>query len=174
MEKNDNIFVKLQIEKDHQSGGLTLGIYFDKNAPNFSTENDSVNWSPTLEELDFIVETFEMISNRKTPQHSHDSTIKNYETHFRSQKKIEEPSVVETESKRTDVEPNETGEDIEENPTAYTPRETKETVFVQANDKTIDEVLKREKGDQTEEFAVEADEKSIINKVLKQKIKTKK
>ena len=46
MSKNDNIFVKLQIERNDQSGGLTLGIYFDKNPV------DPNNLSPSLPDSD--------------------------------------------------------------------------------------------------------------------------
>ena len=47
-------------------------------------------------------------------------------------------------------------------------------IYDPETDETIDEVLKRGKEEETDEFMVEADEKSIIDKVLKQKIKSKK
>lgn len=176
MSKNDNIFVKLQIERNDQSGGLMLGIYFDKNAPNFSTEKDVVNWFPTLEEIDFIVETFEMMSSRKSQYRQHNHYIKNNETSFPSHKKLEEPPAVKTESKIAAFEPLNADNDVEENTPApgTEAEEVKEKIFVQANEKTIDEALTRKRGEPVEEFIVEADEKTIIDKVLKQKIKDKK
>ena len=177
MDKNDNIFVKLQIEKDNQSGGLTLGIYFDRNAPNFSTEKNTVSWSPTLEEIDFITETFEMISNCKGQYRQRDDNIKNNETPFHSQKRTEEPPTVKTESKIAEFQPFDTNEDAaEENtfPSSTESEEIEEKIFVQANEETIEEASKRKKGESFEEFVVDADEKTIIDKVLKEKIKNKK
>ena len=176
MGKNDNIFVKLQIEKDNQSGDMMLGIYFDKNAPNFSTEKDILNWSPTLEEIDFIVETFEMISKSKSKFNRHDYTIKNKETPPHNLKKTEESPPVKTTSKMEEFEPlnadNNAGENTPAPDTA--PEESQEKIFVQANEETINEALSRKKGEPSEEFMVEADEKTIIDKVLKQKLKNKK
>lgn len=65
MKKNDNIFVKLQIEKDESSGELMLNIHFNKDTPNFVTDKDVISWCPTIEEINFVNEAFEMISKRK-------------------------------------------------------------------------------------------------------------
>jgi len=62
MDRDDNVFIKLQIEKSRHAGGLMLTINFDKNAPNFSIDKDRIRWAPTFEELDFVIETFEIIS----------------------------------------------------------------------------------------------------------------
>ena len=40
MKKSDNIFLKLQIEKDASSGDLILNIHFDKDTPNLFTEKE--------------------------------------------------------------------------------------------------------------------------------------
>jgi len=65
MKKNDNIFVKLQIEKDESSGDLILNIRFDKDTPNFFTDKDVISWCPTIEEINFVNEAFELISKNK-------------------------------------------------------------------------------------------------------------
>ena len=65
MRKHDNIFVKLQIEKDRNSGELTLNIQFDKDTPNFFTDKNVISWCPTIEEINFLNEAFELISKRK-------------------------------------------------------------------------------------------------------------
>lgn len=176
MGKNDNIFVKLQIEKNNQSGNLTMGIYFDKNAPNFSTEEDILNWSPTVEEMDFIVETFEMISNCKSQYHRYGYNVKNNETSLSINKEPEEPSTVKTESNIVADEPFNVDNETEENhPELNTEsEEIDEKIFVQANEENFEEALKRKKGESAEEFIGEADEKTIIDKVLKQKLKNKK
>lgn len=172
MEKNDNIFVKLQIEKDNQSGGLTLGIYFDKTAPNFTIEKEGMNWSPTSEELDFIIETFEMVSNKKGQFHNQSNTHKNFSTNYSSHKEKYEPPVVKSELNRVEVEPITPHNHVTENPTP--PEKSEERIFVQANEATIDEALKRKKAEQTNQFPTDSDEKFVIDKVLKDKIKQKK
>ena len=66
MKKNENIHVKLQIGKDENSGELTLNIRFDKDTPNFFTDKDVISWCPTIEEINFVNEAFEMMSKRKS------------------------------------------------------------------------------------------------------------
>lgn len=65
MKKSENIYVSLQLEKDHTSGEMTLSIQFDRNAPNFFTDKNTVSWNPTIEELDFVSEAFAMIAEGK-------------------------------------------------------------------------------------------------------------
>ena len=69
MNTTDSVFIKIQIEKSKHSGDLLLNINFDKDAPNFLINNDTICWSPTLEELDFVFETFEVISKNKNQDH---------------------------------------------------------------------------------------------------------
>ena len=75
-----------------------------------------------------------------------------------------------------EFEPLNADNNAEENAPAHdtAPKESQEKIFVQANEETINEALTRKKGEPTEEFMVEADEKTIIDKVLKQKLKNKK
>jgi len=65
MKKPDNIYVALQLRKDQNSGNLLLDIHFNKEAPNFSHDQESISWSPTLEELDFIAEVFDLVAKNK-------------------------------------------------------------------------------------------------------------
>lgn len=71
MKKQENIFVSLQLDKDITSGELVLNIQFDRNAPNFFTNKNTISWCPTNEELDFINEAFGMLSKRKHQKHDH-------------------------------------------------------------------------------------------------------
>ncbi len=176
MGKNDNIFIRLQIEKDGNSGNLMLGIYFDKNAPNFSTEKDILNWSPTFEEINFIVETFEMVSKQSGKNYGYNYSMKNNKTSFQSENKREEQPEENIERDINAVEPIKADNTTEENAPApdIEHEEPKEKIFVQAKEETIDEALTRNKGEPVEEFMIEADEKTIIDKVLKQKLKNKK
>jgi len=65
MKKNENIFVKLQIEKNIDSGKLALNVHFDSDTPNFYADKNAINWYPTPEELDFVNEAFELLSKHK-------------------------------------------------------------------------------------------------------------
>ena len=65
MKKPENIYISLQLRKEQNSGGLLLDIHFNRDAPNFSIDQDSVSWSPTIEELDFIGEVFDLIAKNK-------------------------------------------------------------------------------------------------------------
>ena len=65
MKKPENIFISLQLRKDQTSGGLLLDIHFNKDAPNFTMDPENVTWSPTIEELDFIAEVFDLIAKNK-------------------------------------------------------------------------------------------------------------
>ena len=170
MVKNDNIFVKIQIEKDRHSGNLLLNIHFNKDAPNFSTDNNDISWSPTFEEINFIEETFEMISNCKSHNTLHRDKIKNYESSLPLEKETEGPPEVETETK-TETFEHEKTDDAENIPPTTKPeyKDDASKIFVQANEETIDEVLKRRTGDVDDGLIVEADEKTILDKVLKQK-----
>jgi len=81
---NENIYVDLQVERDQNSGELMLNIHFDKNAPNFSTDENVISWSPTCEELDFVNEAIKIFSKGK------DTAV---------EKKIDYPSKKSTEPK---------------------------------------------------------------------------
>ena len=78
MKKNENIFISLQIQKDLESKRLLLSVQFDKNAPNFSTESDTIIWCPTCDEIDFIAEAFELIGGDKCPGEGRGRTTKHY------------------------------------------------------------------------------------------------
>jgi hypothetical protein len=68
MKKQENIYVSLQLDKDTASGEIVINIQFDRNAPNFFTNKNTISWCPTSEELNFINEAYGMLSKRK-PQH---------------------------------------------------------------------------------------------------------
>ncbi|HUS99423.1 MAG TPA: hypothetical protein VMY59_03795 [Candidatus Thermoplasmatota archaeon] len=71
MKKQENIYVALQLDKDATSGELVINIQFDRNAPNFFTNKNTISWSPTNEELDFINEAFGVITKGKHQRHGH-------------------------------------------------------------------------------------------------------
>ncbi len=112
MRKNDNIFVKLQIEKDENSGGLMLNIHFNKDVPNFFTEEDVISWRPTIEEINFVNEAFEMISKRKSHKQEKKGNENKIDPH--EEGKTNDHS---NEEKVTDSRHEKEGRDTEENPT---------------------------------------------------------
>jgi len=69
MAKNDKIHVKIELGKN-KTGDLTLTAHFDSNAPNYKKEKDEIKWYPTVEEIDFINQAFDLIPEYKsTGQH---------------------------------------------------------------------------------------------------------
>jgi len=79
MKKPENIFVSLQLNKDDTSGELSLNIQFDQEAPNFYKDKSGISWSPTLEELNFVSEAFEMFSHGKSQRRERLDEIENAE-----------------------------------------------------------------------------------------------
>ena len=65
MEKNENIHIKLEINRDPTTGNLNLMTKFDSNAPNFIKDETGFSWSPTKEERDFLNEAFDLIQKKK-------------------------------------------------------------------------------------------------------------
>jgi hypothetical protein len=170
MKKSENIFVAIQIQRDQHSNGLLLSVQFDKNAPNFSIENEMISWCPTVEEIDFIEEAFTLMTGHKTYE------MENKEIEITlpsSEIKAKEIPYHSTES-RIAVLPEETAAKDSDNHISQTfikKKESAEKIFVQADEKTIDEVLKRKKTSAEEEIIIESGEKTLIDKVLRQKKK---
>ena len=65
MEKNENIHIKLEINRDPMTGNLNLMTRFDTNAPNFIKDETGFSWAPTKEEREFLNEAFDMIQKKK-------------------------------------------------------------------------------------------------------------
>jgi hypothetical protein len=169
MIKNKNIFITLQIEKNHQTNTLVLNIHFDSTAPNFSIENEIMHWNPTPDELDFISEVFERITghtNQRTttkepePTQPFIDTTTDQQPHHLSEMGISTPSdsVIEIA-----IDPDETQH--------LKKTELDEKIFIQADEKKIDEIIKRKKSGFSEEYVIESGDKSRIDRMLKQKKK---
>jgi len=189
MAKNDKIHIKLEICKDESSNELKILTHFDSDAPNFFKDKDSYLWMPTVEEKDFINEAFELMPLEKitsplekTPQEPPETKAtpeppiekeeekpKIITSPFgkkKEEKTVESPLVEKTEGETVfEITEEETkSEDVE----TKTKKEDK-GVFVKADDIAIEEALK--KHDDEDKTLVEADEKTIIEKVLSQKKK---
>lgn len=176
MDKNENVFIKLQIEKDHSSGDLMLILNFDKNAPNFLMDKDTIRWSPTSEELDLVLETYEITSKKKNRVERYDEEVRNTIPYPHSDDKTEvslsdEPS----ERKVAKFEPLEGDIGFKESPSesVLDKKDDEEEIFVQVDEKTIDAALKRESVGVGEALILDKDDKSIIDKMLKKREKNK-
>ena len=66
MGKDDNIQVK-----------LVLDVHFDKNAPNFHIDTDRISWCPTVEEIGFIIDSIQKISQHYWNATDATNTLKN-------------------------------------------------------------------------------------------------
>ena len=197
MTKNDNIHIKLEICKDENSRELKIMTHFNSNAPNFFKDENSFLWAPTLEEKDFINEAFDLMPAGRMPT----SPPKNInpepptpeipetpDVPSPEEKVVEKPRIPPSpfgngpEEERTstpDLPPlEETIQDkppVSESPEEETKNENvdidkkEEDVFVEADDVAIDEALKKHGED--DNSMVEADESTIIEKVLSQKKK---
>lgn len=64
MEKDGNIYIRLEINRDPRTGCLNLMTRFDPNAPNFIKDENGFSWSPTKEEREFLNEAFTKIQNK--------------------------------------------------------------------------------------------------------------
>ncbi len=62
MKKNEGLYIKINLEKNTDSGEIIPNIQFDNNAPNFTKEKDVISWDPSVEEWAFVNEVFEIIS----------------------------------------------------------------------------------------------------------------
>ena len=175
MDRDDNVFIKLQIEKSRHAGGLMLTINFDKNAPNFLIDKDMISWTPTFEELDFVIETFEIISKRKNREDRHPEEIRDDASHFPSDHKKGDSSSESSEKKIATFEPLKGGFDVIRNSpdSSSEKKDDEKEIFVQVDDKTIDEALKRKGVDVEEALILDEQDKGIIDRMVKKRGKGK-
>jgi hypothetical protein len=168
MKRNENIFISLEIQKDLDLKGLLLSIQFDRNAPNFHQENETISWCPTSDELDFITEAFNIIGGNKIL--------------IPEKEDLQQESEIPSEFDRSDnshrsseirIAPLPNNMSIEETvePETTSSEEPDEKVFIQADERKIDEILKRKKQMARDQDAQETDEKAYIDKIMKQKKK---
>lgn len=166
MKKNENIFISLELQKNLDSKLLTLSVQFDKNAPNFSEENQSINWSPTIDELDFIKEAFELIGGNNIPVKEMKET-KEVESTPALGMETTEHSHRSSEIRIAPL-PNDLTIEVTEGPRSphLKRKDDEEKIFIQADEEKIDEILKRKK----QQYETD-DDTEIADKIMKQKKK---
>jgi hypothetical protein len=169
MKKNENISISLQIHRDFESKGFFLSVQFNKNAQNFSIEDDIIIWNPTSDEIDFIADAFRLIGENKDKRKtSEDSTTTQPSADTPPMESPLHSSEIRIPPLTDDVvmdimTGSQTGQQKK--------NATEEKIFVQADDKKIDEILRRRKPGISEEFIIDSEEKNIIDRMLKQKKK---
>ncbi len=168
MKKNENIFITLQIQKDQESKALCILVQFDKNAPNFSLEEEAIIWRPTSDELGFIAEAFNLIGGYSNEVKAMGNMQQNDNTR--------EPTTIDPPYHSSEIRVAPPSDDTvievatDEGSSYIKKKPTEDRIFVQADDKTIDEALKRKKGID-EDYGIESSEKTLIDRMLKQKKK---
>ncbi len=170
MKKNENISISLQIQRDKESNEMLLSVKFHKDAENFSINDDNIIWYPTSDEIDFIADAFQLIEGSK-------EKTKTTEERTPATRPSEDVTTTEPTAHPSEIRipplPEDPIIDINATPEVIHPNnnEIDEKIFVQADDKKIDEVLKRKKSGIDEEYIIESGEKTIIDRMLKQKKK---
>jgi hypothetical protein len=169
MKKNENIAISLQVQRGKESKALFLCVQFDKTAPNFAIDNDSITWYPTCDEIDFIADAFHLIGESKDKE----KTIEEKDALEPSPEiKSVEPSIRSSEIRIPPLSDDAVIEITANSEVAHSKgNDVDEKIFVQADDKKIDEILKRRKAKIEKEYAIESEEKSIMDRMLKQKRK---
>jgi len=171
--KQKKIYITFQLEKDLDSNMLYIKAVFDPTAPNIEKEKDTYIWKPTFDEIDLLNEVFSLL-----PQHQQAPVTPTPYNSEEEQQKKDAMEVIEKVLPAADEqeEPEESKEQPQEEQIEAETKEepTKEKqvevvngdgVLVAADDKTIDEIVKRKKDGTLKE----ASEDSILEKILRQK-----
>jgi hypothetical protein len=66
MGKDHNVYIKLELSRDRNTGILNLITHFDLNAPNVFLDGKIFVWAPTEEEKDLLTDSFELMPDDKT------------------------------------------------------------------------------------------------------------
>lgn len=76
MAKDDNVNIKLELNKNKNSGKIDIVAHFDNKAPNVIIENNEYFWMPTVEEKDFLNEAFSLVpTNNKSDAFNKESNL---------------------------------------------------------------------------------------------------
>jgi hypothetical protein len=192
MTKNEKINIRLEVCKDKNSGKLSIMAHFDSNAPNVAMDCNGYFWMPTFEEKEFINEAYQLIptdnfdSIKEKIQRKQENLDYKPVINLPKIEKQKASSVFEKKDdyttdknyeknvfdKTTDIH-NKIYEMEQEGPSNNDKESNKkeEKVIIEADDAAIDAALKKHW--EHEKSFVEADEQTIIDKVLNQKKKGK-
>jgi len=155
MSDKNKINIKLELSKDEYNNKLNVIVHFNENSSNFNVSKNTCYWKPTLDEVDLINEAVKLVSN-KNLNLSQSPSVK---THV--EEKTEE---------NTNYKPK---EEVEDNLDDETPvEETVEpSVVVNASDDMLEETIQKHIKNDEDDDLKQADEHTIIDRVLTQKKK---
>ena len=191
MAEEDKIHIKLEIRRNKDSDELAIMTHFDSNAPNFFKDKEGYLWMPTVEEKDFINEAFELMPINKIKTSSEKTIFKPPEKKVlpeppvsrekREPEKTLSPFERKEEKKLVNLPPSEKTEGREafktkeeepkSNDLDNEVKEEDKEILIKTDDYAIETAL--EKNEEKDKSIIEADEQTIIEKVLSQKKKGK-
>jgi hypothetical protein len=184
-EKKDN-GIKLELSRDKTTGKLNIAVRFNSKASNIIVENGNYTWIPTFEEKELIDEAFDLISSEKMPKSTtSDEKTMEIKKPIETEERAEIEKSIETE-KDASIELKDKIETLTEKNKLKKDDELETKVDIKS--KSEEDETEKEKGDIVEvgddsiESAInkhikkdeplkEADEHTIIDKVLSQKKK---
>ena len=139
MGKDDNIYVK-----------LVLDVHFDKNAPNFHMDKEMISCCPTVEEIGFINDSIQKIS-----QHYWNATdaTKSVPTPTPKTDYTQTPTSIPTTTTTTSSTTTTPPTPKFMPPTPTTEKEKTSQATSNTHDSTVDLLLKRKKGEKEQKVA---------------------
>jgi hypothetical protein len=102
--ENKETYIQLHVESDQNFKELLLDIYFDENAPNFFTNENKMRWRPTADEMDSILEAFDILSQSSVSLEKKIDKLSK-EFYFNPEKIEVEPPTSDSEQKEIDISP---------------------------------------------------------------------
>ncbi len=102
--ENKEAYIQLHVESDQSFKDLLLDIYFDKNAPNFFTNENKMRWRPTADEMDSILEAFDILSQSSVSLEKKIDKLSK-EFYFNPEKIEVEPPTSDSKQEEIDISP---------------------------------------------------------------------
>jgi len=162
---NDKINIRVELSKDKNTGKLSIAVRFDTKAPNVSFEKNEYIWIPTLAEKELLNEAFRLLSDTKSlvsaqpkstiETNENKKTIQPNKTEFKKEDNFD----IKVDVKKEDF----TLEKNSENEENHEIAETRDDLIEEAIEKHV----------KKEPSLKEADEYTIIDRVINQKKKGK-
>jgi len=179
MKKNENIFISLEIKKNVESKGLLLSVQFDRNAPNFFQEDEMFTWSPTHDELYFIKEAFGLMGGNQGQWKAKEEPQEEEEEEQEPQESETSFGMDSTEHSHRSSEiriaplPNDMTLEVQEDlkSSDQKNKEEEEKIFIQADEKKIDEILHRKKQATKQQFHTDPNAKIMLDRMKQKKKK---
>ena len=166
MALSDKISIRLELSKD-KDDKLSIIVRFNGKASNFTIDKNECTWIPTIEEKQLIDEAFKLILDEKTPVPPPPITRP-----IRFEDQLREPKVEKIEIKKDGSLEAKIDVKLEERSKTEQPSkqeiEEKSTI-VEVGDESLEDAI--EKHIKKDEPLKEADEHTIIDRVLSQKKK---